>query len=314
MEDRERLQDSIRQGTAPAIIKRRAARGTLPVSSDELLDLLVFLLKDPDHTCSDVAKETLGSWPVEKWAPLLTEPGLHPETLAHFAARSDLPDEAVPKLAAHPQASDATLAALAKRLAMPQIYKLLPSRERALETPEFTKALLQRRDLPADLLRILESAAPTPSAETAHGPAGAKDKDPDRKSVTQMLGEMSAGEKVAFANKASREALLLLIRDPAKMIYRAALSSPKLGDSEAETVAGLKTVSDEVLRSLGTTRKWLKNRVVVRNLVNNPRTPIDVGLTLLKLLSKFELKSLGKNRNVSEPVRATALKILKMKG
>ena len=312
MEDRERLQDTIRQGTAPPIIKRRAARGSLPVSSDELLDILVFLLKDPDTTCSDVAKQTLESWPAEKWCPLLAEPDLHPDTLSHFAAHPDLPDESVSALAKHPKAGDATLTALAKRLTMPQIYELLPSRERALKFPEFAKAVLHRKDVPADLLRLVESAVPSEEVAAARGATGAKTPK-QRKSVTQMLQEMSIPEKIAFAPKATREAILIMIRDPSKLIYRAALTSPKMGNAEAETVAGLKNVNEEVLRALGTDRKWLKSRVVIRNLANNPRTPIDVALTLIKMLSKLELKNLGANRNVAEPVRVIARKMLKVK-
>ena len=313
MEERDSLQTTIRKGTAPAIIRRRAARGTLPVSSDEMLDILVFLLQDPDPTMSAAAKQTLESWPPEKWIPLLEQPDMHSETLAHFATHPDLPEESVLKLARHPKCNDASLTPLAKRLTIPQIHELLPDRDRAVELPEFTKMVLQRNDVPSDFLRTLESAVPTEQSAGTHGPGGSKGGDAVRKNVTQMLQEMSMGDKIAYANKASREAILIMIRDPVKMIYRAALSSPKLGDAEAETVSAMKNVSDEVLRTMGTDRKWLKSRVVVRNLANNPRTPIDVSLTLIKMLSKHELKALGSNRNVSEPVRRTAQKMLKMK-
>ena len=56
MTDQEKgaIQESILAGKAPAIIKRRASRGTLPVSKDELLEILIFLTKDHDPTCSEV--------------------------------------------------------------------------------------------------------------------------------------------------------------------------------------------------------------------------------------------------------------------
>jgi len=53
--------------------------------------------------------------------------------------------------------------------------------------------------------------------------------------------------------------------------------------------------------------------VVVRALVNNPRTPIDVGLHLLQRVNEFDLKRLSSNRNVSDVIRHTAEKIVRRK-
>ena len=310
------IQESIRNGTAPSIIKRRASRGTLPVSTDELLDILVFLTKDPDPTMSGEAETTLKSWTYDKCIPFLSHPERPAETLAYFAARDDLPEELVAALSHHANTDDATLAALAKRLKVPQIYELIPGRERALELPEFVKRVLERKDLPSDFERMLESALPkTPAGGAGPAAPGArKGEEHERVSITQKLQKMPISEKIAFATKANREAILILIRDPAKMVYRAALQSPKLGDAEAETISGMKNVSDEVLRALGANRKYLKNRAVIRNLANNPRTPIDISLTLLKRLSKAELKAVSANRNVADILRKTSTRMLKMKG
>jgi hypothetical protein len=53
--------------------------------------------------------------------------------------------------------------------------------------------------------------------------------------------------------------------------------------------------------------------VVVRALVNNPRTPVDVGLQLLPQINNHDLKWLVLNRNVSDVIRHTAEKIIRRK-
>lgn len=305
------LQENIRAGKVPAIIKRRASRGTLPVSSDEMLEILIFLTKDPDPTCSEVAQETLKGWTLEKCAPILAQPHIAEDTLAYFGQRDDLPEELINTIIHHPNANDHTLAAFAKRIKVPQIYELIPGHDRALELPQFVAAVLERNDIPSDFRQTLESALP--KEETTGAAGGAQKPDRERKSTAQKLQEMGIPEKIAFAMRADREAILILIRNPAKMVYRAALRSPKLGDAEAETISTLKNVSDEVLREMGGNRKFLKNHVVVRNLVNNPRTPVTTSLTLIKLLQKSELKGVAANRNVTEVLRKLATELLKRK-
>jgi hypothetical protein len=52
---------------------------------------------------------------------------------------------------------------------------------------------------------------------------------------------------------------------------------------------------------------------VVRNLVANPRTPLDLGLALMKNLMINDLKSLSGNKDVSDTIRKLALKNYKQK-
>jgi hypothetical protein len=52
---------------------------------------------------------------------------------------------------------------------------------------------------------------------------------------------------------------------------------------------------------------------VVRNLVGNPRTPLDIGLGLMKNLLVQDLKNLSSNKEVSETIRKLALKMFKQK-
>jgi len=47
----------------------------------------------------------------------------------------------------------------------------------------------------------------------------------------------------------------------------------------------------------------------VRNLVNNPKTPLDVTLHMLPILNAMDLKKLTMNKNVPETLRSTAIKL-----
>jgi hypothetical protein len=68
-----------------------------------------------------------------------------------------------------------------------------------------------------------------------------------------------------------------------------------------------------VLRQIPLKRRFMKNYKVVRNLVGNPRTPLDLGLGLMKNLLIQDLKNLSANKEVSETIRKLALKMYKQK-
>jgi hypothetical protein len=57
----------------------------------------------------------------------------------------------------------------------------------------------------------------------------------------------------------------------------------------------------------------MKNYIVVRNLVANPRTPLDLGLGLMKNLLVADLKNLSNNKEISETIRKLAMKMFKQK-
>lgn len=320
-----RILETFRKGEAPAAAKRAAARGTMPVAAEELLEILVLLTRDPDPTCSEVAQQTLAGWPPEKCARLLAAPDMAPETLEYFARQSDLADGIAAVIASHPNASDEVLAALAPRLPVEHLQPLLNATDRVPHLPFFVTTVLARTDLPAELRARLEALqsghqgeedsgkALLTAAEGDETEAEKKIDKRERVSLTQKLARMGVSERVQQALKGSKEERLVLVRDPAKVVYRAVLVSPKLTDSEVESFALMKNVAEEALRIIGTSRRFIKNYIVVRNLVTNPRTPLDVTLPLLNRLTANDLKFLGLNRNVPETLRSIAVKIHKQR-
>jgi hypothetical protein len=105
----------------------------------------------------------------------------------------------------------------------------------------------------------------------------------------------------------------VLIRDRSKLVSLAVLESPKVNDAEMETFAAMKNVQETVLRSISTKRNYMKNYGVLRALVSNPKTPLDVALPLLAHLLVKDLRSLAINKNVNETVRKLGLKMFRAK-
>jgi hypothetical protein len=114
---------------------------------------------------------------------------------------------------------------------------------------------------------------------------------------------------VQFAIRGGSEARRTLIRDGNKVVQRAVLQSPRLTDQEVEAFASMSSLTDEILRMIAGNRAFRKNYTVVRNLINNPKTPLDVTMHMLPMLNPVDLKRLTTNKNVPETLRTTALKL-----
>jgi hypothetical protein len=76
-----------------------------------------------------------------------------------------------------------------------------------------------------------------------------------------------------------------------------------------EAFATMTSLTDEILRLIASNRKFRKNYAVVRNLLNNPKTPLDVSLHMLPMVNVMDLKKLTNNKNVPETLRTTATKL-----
>jgi len=140
------------------------------------------------------------------------------------------------------------------------------------------------------------SQSPSDSAET------------ERLSTLQKIAKMKVGERVKLAMTGSKEDRYILVRDGSKVVSSAVLASPKISEQEIETIASMKNVQESVLRDLARNRKFMKSYSVVKNLVNNPRCPLDISLALMKNLLVPDLKGLSLNKNVPETLKKLALK------
>jgi hypothetical protein len=129
-----------------------------------------------------------------------------------------------------------------------------------------------------------------------------------RESTVQKIASLNIAQRMTLAMKGTREERAVLIRDPNKIVAVAVLSSPKLSDTEVESIAKMANVSDEILRMIGFSRAWTKNYTVVHALVRNPKTPVALSMNFLARLNDKDLRNLSTNRNVPDVLRVSARK------
>lgn len=149
---------------------------------------------------------------------------------------------------------------------------------------------------------------------TGPGSGAAAEESPatgdDERSALVRIAAMSPPQRLALAMRGTREERAVLIRDPNKIVAVAVLSSPKVTDSEVESIAKMANVSEDVLRIIGQTRAWMKNYSIASALTRNPKTPMGVSLNLLPRLLEKDVKALANDRNVPDVLRLAARKRL----
>jgi hypothetical protein len=172
------------------------------------------------------------------------------------------------------------------------------------------------------------AAAPAPESETPAEPVALESEitsevdamfrylteeerqEAERISTVQRIYRLNTAEKIITALKGSREERAVLVRDPNRLVSSAVLGSPKMTDAEVEAFAGMRNISDEVLRQIGNNREWTKRYGVVASLVKNPRTPLGVSLGMVSRLNPRDIKGLATDRNVPEVLRRQAQKFI----
>ncbi len=134
-----------------------------------------------------------------------------------------------------------------------------------------------------------------------------------RETTLSKISKLDVKGRIHLAIRGSKEERSILVRDGTKLVALAVLDSPKISDSEVEGFAQQKNVLEAVLRTIPMRRRFAKNYTIMRNLVFNPRTPLDVSLGLMKGLLVHDLKNLSGNKEVSETIRKLALRMFKQK-
>ena len=158
---------------------------------------------------------------------------------------------------------------------------------------------------------VQEAAAQAAVAAEALGEREAAEQK--KLTVLQRVAKLNVGQRIKLGFVGGKEERALLIRDTARLVQNAVLASPKLTDAEVESFAGSKNLQENVFREIARQRRFLKLYPVVRNLVNNPRCPLDISLTLVKTLMVYDLKSLRHNKNVPDTIRKVAGKLYQEK-
>jgi len=255
-----------------------------------------------------------------------------------------VPDEQVAELARHaePRVQEVIVINHARILRAPQILEALEQnpaitndvRRRVHEARDefFVKqkarddaaALLEEEpeivDLPldpiADLLERAEQQQLDDAAAAAASLALTESEKTDENAAAlwTRLNFMTVAEKVRLAYRGDRMIRMLLVRDRNKLICSAVMRNPRMSEQEAEAIAGMRNVDDEVLRILGSRRDFMSKYNVMLCLVRNPKAPVGVVLPFINRLTLRDLKGLKDDRGVQQVVREMARKAYLSRG
>ena len=133
---------------------------------------------------------------------------------------------------------------------------------------------------------------------------------PVNKSLYTQIQHMSVGERVKLALKGNRDARMILIRDPNRLIQRFVLHNPRITDDEIIMVARNRNLDADLLRFIGEHKHWPRNYQVKLALVTNPKTPLATALHFVASLMERDVRFLAKSKSVSGTIAAQAKRLI----
>jgi hypothetical protein len=305
--------EDLRRGRATRERKIAVCTGGAHLAPAERAEILAVLAGDADEIVAARAQDAILSQPIESFVEALKReqalPALFSYAAKNLADKPGVGDAMVQ----NKNCSAELLVPIVRHLSTLGIQALMEELDRVTESPALAAALehsssltvIQKNQLhelhgPDNLIdeTALAEAAAAVESDAAR-----------RQTLIQRLAKMTVAQRVQFAMKGGSEARRTLIRDNNKVVQRAVLQSPRLTDQEVEAFAAMSSLTDEILRLIAGNRNFRKNYTVVRNLINNPKAPLDVTMHMLPMLNAVDLKRLTTNKNVPETLRTTAVKL-----
>lgn len=303
--------EDLRAGRAARERKIAVCAGGAHLAPADRAEILTVLAGDADEVVAQRAQEAILSQPLEAFVEALRREkavsALFSYAGKHFADKPAVCDAMVQ----NKNCAAEHLVPVARHLSLPSVKALLEELDRVSDSPALAAALEHSPAITADQKAQLHELMGSAIDEAALAEAAAE-AEPDlakRQTLLQRVAKMTVAQRVQFAIKGGSDARRTLIRDSNKVVQRAVLQSPRLTDQEVEAFASMSTLTDEILRLIANNRNFRKNYAVVRNLINNPKTPLDVSLHMLPMINAIDLKRLTTNKNIPETLRSTAAKL-----
>jgi len=305
--------EDLRHGRATRERKMAVCTGGAHLAPADRAEILAVLAGDADEMVASRAQDAILSQPIESFVEALKREQAIPP-LFSYAARNLADKPGVcDAMVQNKNCSAEYLMPVVRHLSTLGIQALMEELERVSESPALAAALEHSTSLTVDQKNQLHElhgpGNPIDEAALAEAAAAIEPDVARRQTLIQRVATMTVAQRVQFAIKGGSEARRTLIRDSNKVVQRAVLQSPRLTDQEVEAFAAMSSLTDEILRLIASNRNFRKNYTVVRNLINNPKAPLDVTLHMLPMLNAVDLKRLTSNKNVPETLRTTAGKL-----
>ncbi len=305
------LRTQICSGHARPEQKLAICAGGVPLTAEDRAELLAVLASDPDPAIAERAQNVLLTQPIEAFLAAVARADPDPRLFTYCAENlSDKPGVA-DALARNTVCPTALVTRVAPQLTSTGIQALLDNLERFVSDPQLVIAVAAS-SAPTDEQREMLGELQKGAISMNEIEEAAAEIEPDpvkRDTLMQRVAHMNVVQRLTLALKGGRTERMLLIRDPNKLVQRCVLQSPRLTDTEVEAFAAMTSLPGETLRIISLTRIFMKNYSVVKNLVNNSKTPLDVSLHLFPRLTSTDLAKLTANKNVPETLRSSAIKL-----
>lgn len=342
----------IGSGAYPRDVVATIARGFLPLPQEELIGVLVYLATVDDEEIVGYAREALQEIPTRAIFDYASNEQTSPEHLMRLLSVAT-DNVVIEALIRNKAVSDSAIADLARTAEAGVQEVIVINQARIIRAPDILDALLENAALSADVRRraletreeffekkarielenaeadeepelieapleaiadLLEKAAEiTDTAPTLVQLTEGEQNDPKKGPLWARLISMTTSEKVMIAYRGDRTARMLLVRDRNKLICTAVMRNPRMTEQEAENIASMRNVEEEVLRLLGMRRDWMSKYNIMLTLVRNPKTPVGVVLPFVNRLTLRDLKGLKDDRGVQAVVRDLARKAYLMR-
>jgi hypothetical protein len=305
--------EDLRHGRATRERKLAVCTGGAHLTPVDRAEILAVLASDSDEMIATRASDAILSVAPESFVEAIKRESALPALFAYASRHlSDKPG-ICDALVENKNCAAEHLVHAARHLSALATQTLMEELDRVSSSPALAAALEHSASLTAEqksqLREIHGPGHPIDEGALAEAAAAAEPDAARRQTLLQRIAKMTVAQRVQYAIKGGSEARRTLIRDTNKVVQRAVLQSPRLTDQEVEAFASMSSLTDEILRLIAGNRAFRKNYVVVRNLINNPKTPLDVTLHMLPMLNAQDLKRLGTNKNIPETLRTSALKL-----
>ncbi len=196
------------------------------------------------------------------------------------------------------------------------IYEDLPEMAEAmtrLSPVELEQAAEKVALPPAASMLLQEDAEVDARAEAAARALEEKDEVKARIPTLKLINSLNVAQRVALAFKGNKEARTILMRDANRLVASATIRNPRITEQEVVAAAQSRTVCDEVVRIIGSSKDLLRAYGVKAALVNNPKTPLPTAMRLLTLLREADVRAVAKSKNVTAAVANQARRMLAQK-
>ena len=286
--------------------------GGISLSPEDRAELLAVLAADADEGIAERARSVLVTLPLESFLAALGRPDADAHLFKYCADQIGEKPGVADALAKNEACPAALVTRVARYLTAVGIQALLDNMERLSSDEHLATALVQSQGATAEQQSLLAEIHKNEPISAKDLEDAAKDAEPDpvkRETLLKQVAHMNVVQRLTLALKGNREARMILIKDPNKLVQRCVLQSPRLTDMEVESFAKMTNLSEEVFRVISLTRKFIKSYVIMKNLVNNPKTPLDISLHLITRLNANDLKLLTTNKNIPDTLRSIAVKM-----